>query len=222
MSADSNTRSVLVFFDCSNKAIEKIGNNNEYSMVIFGVQPVAIRRTAEEIGWAVRGALDDEHYANFLQMILDGVVAKQGIDVAAEPPWNKDVRLVAFNSAKFDESDEQVKKLFKKLFPKASFFKADPYGNAIERVWGPGRPRSEKAKEDQNGDQRLQLFIEELELGVRPYNQLKRVGIETIGDLVSKSRNQLLAIPNMGLRSVEEIEEALTTWGLQLHPNWNS
>src|SRR5688572_33089822 len=38
--------------------------------------------------------------------------------------------------------------------------------------------------------------IEELELGVRSYNCLKRVGIETIGDLVSKSENELAAIPN--------------------------
>src|SRR5207237_5708729 len=33
--------------------------------------------------------------------------------------------------------------------------------------------------------------IEELELGVRSYNCLKRVGIETIGELVSKSENEL-------------------------------
>ena len=40
--------------------------------------------------------------------------------------------------------------------------------------------------------------IEELELGVRSYNCLKRVGIETIGDLTSKSENELAAIPNFG------------------------
>jgi DNA-directed RNA polymerase subunit alpha len=42
--------------------------------------------------------------------------------------------------------------------------------------------------------------IEELELGVRSYNCLKRVGIETIGDLVTKTENELAAIPNFGLR----------------------
>src|SRR5437870_9778626 len=36
--------------------------------------------------------------------------------------------------------------------------------------------------------------IEELELGVRSYNCLKRVGIETIGDLVVKTENELAAI----------------------------
>ncbi len=58
--------------------------------------------------------------------------------------------------------------------------------------------------------------IEELELGVRSYNCLKRVGIETIGDLVSKSENELAAIPNFGKKSVEEVKETLQAHGLTL------
>jgi DNA-directed RNA polymerase subunit alpha len=58
--------------------------------------------------------------------------------------------------------------------------------------------------------------IEELELGVRSYNCLKRVGIETIGDLVSKSEGELAAIPNFGKKSIEEVKETLATHGLTL------
>ncbi|HKB20706.1 MAG TPA: DNA-directed RNA polymerase subunit alpha, partial [Gaiellaceae bacterium] len=58
--------------------------------------------------------------------------------------------------------------------------------------------------------------IEELELGVRSYNCLKRVGIETIGDLVVKSENELAAIPNFGKKSIEEVKETLATHGLTL------
>jgi DNA-directed RNA polymerase subunit alpha len=58
--------------------------------------------------------------------------------------------------------------------------------------------------------------IEELELGVRSYNCLKRVGIETIGELVSKSENELAAIPNFGRKSIEEVKETLATHGLNL------
>jgi DNA-directed RNA polymerase subunit alpha len=58
--------------------------------------------------------------------------------------------------------------------------------------------------------------IEELELGVRSYNCLKRVGIETIGDLVSKSDNELAAIPNFGKKSIEEVRETLAAHGLTL------
>ena len=60
------------------------------------------------------------------------------------------------------------------------------------------------------------ILIEELELGVRSYNCLKRVGIETIGDLVSKSENELAAIPNFGKKSIEEVKETLATQGLSL------
>jgi DNA-directed RNA polymerase subunit alpha len=58
--------------------------------------------------------------------------------------------------------------------------------------------------------------IEELELGVRSYNCLKRVGIETIGDLVMKSEQELAAIPNFGKKSIEEVRETLQQHGLNL------
>src|SRR5262245_3147117 len=58
--------------------------------------------------------------------------------------------------------------------------------------------------------------IEELELGVRSYNCLKRVGIDTSGDLVMKSENELAAIPNFGKKSIEEVKETLGTHGLRL------
>jgi DNA-directed RNA polymerase subunit alpha len=58
--------------------------------------------------------------------------------------------------------------------------------------------------------------IEELELGVRSYNCLKRVGIETIGDLVAKTEGELAAIPNFGKKSIEEVSETLAAHGLTL------
>src|ERR671924_302873 len=58
--------------------------------------------------------------------------------------------------------------------------------------------------------------IEELELGVRSYNCLKRVGIETIGDLVTKTEHELASIPNFGKKSIEEVKETLATHGLTL------
>jgi len=58
--------------------------------------------------------------------------------------------------------------------------------------------------------------IEELELGVRSYNCLKRVGIETIGDLVTKTESELAAIPNFGKKSIEEVRETLQAHGLTL------
>jgi DNA-directed RNA polymerase subunit alpha len=61
-----------------------------------------------------------------------------------------------------------------------------------------------------------EILIEELELGVRSYNCLKRAGIQTIGDLVQKSENELSAIPNFGRKSIEEVKETLRVRGLGL------
>jgi DNA-directed RNA polymerase subunit alpha len=60
------------------------------------------------------------------------------------------------------------------------------------------------------------ILIEELELGVRSYNCLKRAGIQTVGDLVSKSESELAAIPNFGKKSIDEVIETLHTRGLGL------
>ena len=64
-----------------------------------------------------------------------------------------------------------------------------------------------------DGDDRL---IEELEIGVRAYNCLKRAGIQTIGELVLKSESELKAIPNFGDRSIDEVKESLASLGLGL------
>ncbi len=63
------------------------------------------------------------------------------------------------------------------------------------------------------GDDRL---IEELEIGVRAYNCLKRAGVQTVGDLVQRSESELNAIPNFGKRSTEEVKESLIALGLSL------
>jgi DNA-directed RNA polymerase subunit alpha len=60
------------------------------------------------------------------------------------------------------------------------------------------------------------ILIEELELGVRSYNCLKRAGIQTVGDLISKSEAELNAIPNFGKKSIDEVIDTLHSRGLSL------
>ena len=60
------------------------------------------------------------------------------------------------------------------------------------------------------------ILIEELELGVRSYNCLNRAGIQTVGDLISKSESELAAIPNFGKKSIDEVVETLSQRGLNL------
>jgi DNA-directed RNA polymerase subunit alpha len=61
-----------------------------------------------------------------------------------------------------------------------------------------------------------EILIEELELGVRSYNCLKRAGVQTVGDLVRKTRTELNAIPNFGSKSIDEVIETLQSRGLDL------
>jgi len=61
-----------------------------------------------------------------------------------------------------------------------------------------------------------EILIEELELGVRSYNCLKRAGIQTVGDLITKSEGELAAIPNFGKKSIDEVIETLNARGLGL------
>ena len=79
----------------------------------------------------------------------------------------------------------------------------EPYGDAAAGGDGGGDAAPSLAGGMEN------FPIEELELGVRSYNCLKRVGIETIGDLVAKSESELAAIPNFGKKSIEEVKETL-------------
>src|SRR3989449_9687604 len=86
----------------------------------------------------------------------------------------------------------------------------------LERIEGLGEAAAEAATEAPAAHGMENFPIEELELGVRSYNCLKRVGIETIGDLTSKSDGELVAIPNFGRKSIEEVRGALAAHGLTL------
>jgi len=60
------------------------------------------------------------------------------------------------------------------------------------------------------------VLIEELELGVRSYNCLKREGVETVSDLIARTEAELLNIPNFGKKSIEEVRERLAERDLKL------
>jgi DNA-directed RNA polymerase subunit alpha len=62
----------------------------------------------------------------------------------------------------------------------------------------------------------LELAIEELELSERPRNCLKRARVDTIGQLVQKTEDDLLAITNFGSKSLEEVLQKLDERGLSL------
>jgi DNA-directed RNA polymerase subunit alpha len=64
-------------------------------------------------------------------------------------------------------------------------------------------------KEEEKKDKVLEISIEELELSVRASNGLKRANINTVGDLIEKTREEMSKIRNLGQKSLEEIERKL-------------
>ncbi len=58
--------------------------------------------------------------------------------------------------------------------------------------------------------------IEELDLSVRPYNCLKRAGINTVGDLMQRTEEEIVSVKNFGRKSLDEVKDKLTQLGLSL------
>ena len=68
------------------------------------------------------------------------------------------------------------------------------------------------------GSPDLDLSIEDLDLSERPRNCLKRAQVNTIGELLMKSYDDLLNITNFGQKSLDEVIAKLDERGLTLRP----
>ncbi len=71
-------------------------------------------------------------------------------------------------------------------------------------------------------EERNEIFdtsIEELELSVRSSNCLKRAGINTVGELVEKTEDDLMKVRNLGKKSLQEIKDKLDEFDLELKQN---
>ena len=67
-----------------------------------------------------------------------------------------------------------------------------------------------------SGSPDLDLPIEDLDLSERPRNCLKRAQVNTVGELVQKTEDDLLAITNFGQKSLDEVLQKLDERGLAL------
>ncbi len=66
------------------------------------------------------------------------------------------------------------------------------------------------------GNDLMSKQIDELDLSVRSFNCLKSANIHTIGDLLKFDKDSLMKIKNFGKKSLNEISEKLTAFGLTL------
>ena len=60
------------------------------------------------------------------------------------------------------------------------------------------------------------MTIEELDLSVRSFNCLKRAGINTVGDLIGKSEDDMMKVRNLGRKSLDEVIGKLASLGFKL------
>lgn len=74
-------------------------------------------------------------------------------------------------------------------------------------------------KEETKKEKVLEMTIEELDLSVRSYNCLKRAGINTVEDLISKTEEDMMKVRNLGRKSLEEVVQKLDVLGLSLAPS---
>ncbi len=62
----------------------------------------------------------------------------------------------------------------------------------------------------------LEMTIEELDMSVRSFNCLKRAGIDTVEDLISRTEEDMIKVRNLGKKSLEEVIQKLHSLGLDL------
>ena len=62
----------------------------------------------------------------------------------------------------------------------------------------------------------LDMSIDDLDLSVRSFNCLKRAGVNTVGDLVNKTEEEMIKVRNLGRKSLEEVIYKLNSLGLSL------
>ncbi len=72
-------------------------------------------------------------------------------------------------------------------------------------------------KDDHGKEKVLETTIEELDLSVRSFNCLKRAGISTVEDLISKSEEEMMKVRNLGRKSLEEVINKLASLGFSLY-----
>lgn len=71
-------------------------------------------------------------------------------------------------------------------------------------------------KDDKGKEKVLEMTIEELDLSVRSFNCLKRAGINTVEDLISKTEDEMMKVRNLGRKSLEEVVSKLASLGFGL------
>jgi len=186
---------VVVLLGCGQEESDFLGNNNEFTEKIFGVEPrfISIDSSCTEAWWV---GLPREAVVMIGNRRLIAQVQRDVSWSHVDPSaYEKTVRLVVCGG-KYSENSEHVRHIVTQLFPYAAVhFRPSQF-------W------------DTEYESHMDISV--LGLSKKASNALHRVGIRTLGDLVSMTRADLRKVNNVGAGTVNEIAENLIKRGLGL------
>ena len=151
---------------------------------------------------------------------------KQAIDVLPIDAVFMPIRKVAYNvePTRVGESTD-FDKLTIELWSNGSIDATEAISQAARQIVEhllpiaelSGKPMVPAATQPQQQDgKHSSISIEELELSVRAYNCLKRANINSLGELLKLTYDDLMNIKNFGKKSADEVIERLRQFGLTL------
>ena len=85
--------------------------------------------------------------------------------------------------------------------------------SGFQRLSRPDSPMSNAVQEPGKAIDGYDTVIEDLDLSVRAYNCLKRSGLTTVGAILERSEEELMALRNFGEKSYEELRDKLVARG---------
>lgn len=200
-------RPVIFLMGCKRNVVARvIGNSNEYTLKLFGVEPLFVCR--ESYRWLLSPKDDDFERLERLKPAFHNLPAEEWVhlnsfndfvrqylrdEVTDEfgcPVDPRHVRMVVCSGLHSTEEAFKVERLLAEVFPDA-ILRENPNSASILQ------PLVRDVK------------VEDLGLSTLASSGLVRHGIYTLGMLRQKSKAELSAIPGIGRKSINKIQELL-------------
>ena len=132
-----------------------------------------------------------------------------GNDLVQVPPSKKEQEQLAWYKDAYERTEANLNRAFERL--------RNLYDNPkIKAIIDAAEIAKNAKRYDQREKEKAEAVENNLELGARALNCLKAENIFTLKDLLSKTENELMKIPNMGKLTLKQIKDALASKNLKL------
>jgi DNA-directed RNA polymerase alpha subunit len=132
-----------------------------------------------------------------------------GNDLVQVPPSKKEQEQLAWYKDAYERTEANLNRAFERL--------RNLYDNPkIKAIIDDAEIAKNAKRYDQREKEKAEAIENNLELGARALNCLKAENIFTLKDLLSKTENELMKIPNMGKLTLKQIKDALASKKLKL------